>query len=419
MRPATRTLSFITWRSRQAPASRAVDPRCAARYMRMSTDHQRYSIQNQSKVIDTYAAIHNLTIVRTYTDAGRSGLRLEGRDALQRLIDDVQSGKADFGTILVYDVSRWGRFQDVDEAAHYEFICRQAGLRVHYCAEEFENDGSLLTNVVKGMKRAMAAEFSRELSRKVNDGQKLLAGLGFRQGATPGYGLRRFLIDENGRPKGVLKFGQHKHLQTDRVILVPGPLKEVRVVRDIFRMFVEEHVPVAHIARRLNKRRIPNAWGNPWTTNNVFKVLKNENYIGNYIYNKSTQKLLSRTRQNPHHLWVRKDGAFKAIVEPALFHAVQRLMTQTWTYTDNEILDYLSAALCKHRHLSSKIIYDRSFGPSSTTCFYRFGKLSNAYLMIGYRPRSWVCDPQFHLDRKIAPNNAALPWTHGQFRYRP
>lgn len=43
---------------------------------------------------------------------GKSGLRLNGRDALKRLIEDVQSGKADFTSILVYDVSRWGRFRD-------------------------------------------------------------------------------------------------------------------------------------------------------------------------------------------------------------------------------------------------------------------------------------------------------------------
>jgi DNA invertase Pin-like site-specific DNA recombinase len=38
--------------------------------------------------------------------------------------------------VLVYDVSRWGRFQDIDESAHYEFVCKQAGIKVAYCAED-------------------------------------------------------------------------------------------------------------------------------------------------------------------------------------------------------------------------------------------------------------------------------------------
>jgi len=37
--------------------------------------------------------------------------------------------------ILVYDVSRWCRFQDVDESAYYECICKRAGINFAYCAE--------------------------------------------------------------------------------------------------------------------------------------------------------------------------------------------------------------------------------------------------------------------------------------------
>jgi DNA invertase Pin-like site-specific DNA recombinase len=277
-------------------------PQRAAQYARMSTDHQRYSIDNQSDVIAAYAAVHNFTIVRTYTDAGRSGLRALGRDALLQLIEDVNSGRADFGTILVYDISRWGRFQDSDEAAYYEFICRNAGVNIRYCAEQFENDSSLVTTIVKGMKRAMAAEFSRELSCKVLEGQKRLAALGFHRGGPAPFGLRRLLVDERGVPKLVLGFKQEKHMQTDRVILVPGPPHDVKIVRDIFRMFVRQRTPPTHIARLLNERHIPNALGNRWTPNNVFKLLKNRSYIGTLIYNRTTQKLLSKARPNPRSM---------------------------------------------------------------------------------------------------------------------
>jgi DNA invertase Pin-like site-specific DNA recombinase len=96
----------------------------AAQYVRMSTEHQKYSTENQAEIIAQYADRRGFEIVRTYEDAGKSGLRLNGRQALQRLIADVRSGSADFTAILVYDVSRWGRFQDADESAYYEFICR-------------------------------------------------------------------------------------------------------------------------------------------------------------------------------------------------------------------------------------------------------------------------------------------------------
>jgi DNA invertase Pin-like site-specific DNA recombinase len=143
----------------------------AAEYARMSTEHQQYSIENQGEAIRQYAARRGMEIIRTYADSGKSGLRIDGREALQRLIRDVESGNADFSVILVYDVSRWGRFQDADESAYYEYICRRAGISVHYCAEQFDNDGSPVATIVKGVKRAMAGEYSRELSAKVFAGQ--------------------------------------------------------------------------------------------------------------------------------------------------------------------------------------------------------------------------------------------------------
>ena len=194
----------------------------AAEYVRMSTDHQKFSTENQADRIRQYADKHGMEIVKTYADEGKSGLRIEGRDALKQLIDDVETGTADFEVILVYDISRWGRFQDADESAYYEYICKRAGIAVKYCAEQFENDGSPVATIVKGVKRAMAGEYSRELSAKVFAGQCRMIELGFRQGGMAGYGLRRMRVDQNGVPQGILEHGEHKSLQTDRVILVPG-----------------------------------------------------------------------------------------------------------------------------------------------------------------------------------------------------
>jgi DNA invertase Pin-like site-specific DNA recombinase len=149
----------------------------AAQYVRVSTDQQKYSIENQAAAIAAYAARRNIGIVRTYSDVGRSGVRIIGRDALQQLIRDVQHERADFDCILVYDVSRWGRFQDVDESAYYEFICKRAGINIHYCADEFENDGSLASIVLKNIKRVAAADFSRQLSKKVFLGQSRVTTL--------------------------------------------------------------------------------------------------------------------------------------------------------------------------------------------------------------------------------------------------
>src|SRR5258706_4771217 len=80
----------------------------------MSTDLQKYSTENQLHTIRRYAEQRGYTIVRVFEDSGRSGLRMDGRDGLKSLMLEVQSGAASFQAILVYDVSRWGRFQDAD-----------------------------------------------------------------------------------------------------------------------------------------------------------------------------------------------------------------------------------------------------------------------------------------------------------------
>ena len=160
--------------------------RPVAEYVRMSTLEQDCSIAIQRAGIRRYAQRHGLEVVATYADPGKSGVEIKHRPGLQKLIRDVLGGHPPFGTILVYDVSRWGRFQDTDESAHYEFLCRSAGIPVHYCAEQFENDGSIGATLLKTVKRTMAGEYSRELSAKVFAGQSRLIELGYRQGGPAG-----------------------------------------------------------------------------------------------------------------------------------------------------------------------------------------------------------------------------------------
>jgi hypothetical protein len=102
-------------------------------YLRVSTESQNYSTQHQRAAIAQYARDNAMEIVREYVDDGRSGLDIKRRAGLSRLISDVQAGNANFKAIIVYDVSRWGRFQDVDEAAYHEHTCRRAGISVGFC----------------------------------------------------------------------------------------------------------------------------------------------------------------------------------------------------------------------------------------------------------------------------------------------
>jgi hypothetical protein len=194
------------------------------------------------------------------------------------------------------------------------------------------------------MKRAMAGEYSRELSAKVFAGQCRLIRLGFRQGGPAGYGLRRQLVDEHRQPKAILHRSEQKSLQTDRVVLRPGPPEEVEVVRRLYRMFVVQRRTEREIAATLNAEGIRTDLSRPWTRGTVHQVLTNEKYIGNNVYNRASFKLQIKRVVNPPAMWVRHDAAFEPIVEQDFFEAAQRIIQdRSRRYSDQELLERLSA----------------------------------------------------------------------------
>ena len=360
----------------------------AAAYVRMSTEHQQYSTSNQMDVIREYAKRRGLEIVKEYSDAGKSGLNIQGRDSLSQMIRNVQDGEINVSSILVYDVSRWGRFQDADESAYYEYTCRRSGVAVHYCAEQFENDGSPVSTIVKGVKRAMAGEYSRELSSKVFQGACRLIQLGYKQGGTAGFGLRRMLIDQSGERKAMLKMGEQKSIQTDRVVLVRGPDEEVKTVRWIYRTFIDDGKIESEIVDLLNAKGVVTDFGRAWTRATVHQILTNEKYIGNNVYSRTSFKLKRKHVENPPDRWIRADGVFERIIEPELFFKAQAIiLARCQKFTDEEMLEKLRGLLGRHGHINGILIDEAEDLPSSAAFRYRFGSLISAYQLIGYDPQ--------------------------------
>lgn len=357
----------------------------AAQYLRMSTEHQQYSLENQSAAIRKYAEWQGFEVIHTFSDAAKSGLVLKRRAGLRQMLQDVVAGIAPYRAILVYDVSRWGRFQDADESAHYEFLCKSAGVPVHYCAETFANDGTLPSLIMKALKRTMAAEYSRELGVRVLAGQKRLARLGFKQGGVPGYGLRRMLVSPTRSSKQELASGERKSIATDRVILVPGPEEELKVVRDIFRMLVGEERSVYAIAQELNRRGVSYIGDSTWEYQSVYAVLTSPKYAGCHVFGRTSSRLSTARIRLPKSEWVLTAGAFEPIIDPATFSEAQRaLQSRTNNKSDEEVLDSLRVLLASKGRLSLNLIRNSPGVPSPSTYRHRFGSLRRAYELIGY-----------------------------------
>jgi hypothetical protein len=114
------------------------------------------------------------------------------------------------------------------------------------------------------------------------------------------------LVDAEGqRIYGPLA-GDRKNLTNCRMSLVPGPVKEVRIVREIFRRYLELNETTGDIAEFLNDSGARTGKGNPWHAWYVSRVLENEKYIGTQVYNRHSSKLGLVRRLNLRSEWIRK-----------------------------------------------------------------------------------------------------------------
>lgn len=409
------------------------EPIRAAEYLRKSTEHQKYSIENQADALRAYAARRGIQIVRTYADE-KSGVLFDQRPGLRQLIEDVLTGRADFKAILVYDVTRWGRFLDPDESAYYEFICKRASIKVHYCAEQFENfenDASSIVAILKNAKRVMAGDFSRDLSVKTFAGHVRLFKLGFRQGAAPPFGLRRLLIDQSGNSKFLLGRGEHKSIQTDRVVLVPGPPEEIKTVRWIFSLFVKRKKTEKQVVRLLNARGVSSGLGRPWTYRRVRRLLRSEVYTGTDVWNRMSASLGKKTVYNPPETWLRSKCGFKSLIDPALFARAQTIIQKRRLHlTDEEKLNSIRGLFRKHGFLNKELIDDAPGVPSTASYARWFGGLREVYRRVGFQDRMcplsdeqlleklrWLLKKKGNISEKLMDETAGVP-NSSTYRYR-
>lgn len=361
----------------------------AAQYLRMSKEHQRYSIRNQARAISAYAGHHGFKIVKTYTDPGESGLTLRERPGLQALLADVIKPSRPFERILVLDVSRWGRFQNLDQSGHYEFICFEAGVPVIYCAEQFENDGTPVMTLLKQIKRLQAAEYSRELSSKVLYAQLLQAKIGHKLGGPRRFGFERVLVNEHDQPIQKLERGQTKALNNQRVVYAIGQAEEVKVVRDIFTWYTRDRMSMRKISKQLTDLDVPAGDSRAWSESRVRRILSDELVLGIYVFNRTTQKLKSKRRKNPPEALV-KTKVMEPIISRVQFEsAARRMRIRRHHVPPEENLAAVSRLLRAKGYLTGKLIDQCLYTPSTHVLLRQFGSIHRVYELVGYKPEGW------------------------------
>lgn len=355
-------------------------------YIRMSTEMQTESPENQEREIRAYAALYGIEIVKIYADLGVSGMTAEKREQFQTMLDDVEQGRNTYNIVLYLDESRWGRFVDSREAEFHRMRLERKNVICQSCEKPLALTNNIADRIMTLLRDESASDYCRQLSQKVWVGQCNLVAKGFRQGGVAGFGLRRMLLSESGSPKQELAMGQRKSLLTERVILVPGPEEEREIVHWIYEQFITGATEL-EIASQLNAQGIQNHFRRPWSRATVCEVLTNEKYIGNNLFNRTSGKMKSRAKQNPENEWVRKERAFDPVVDAALFWAVQHIYKErNKRFTNDDLLQCLRDLHARQGRLSALIIDEAESLPPSSLFRTRFGGLLRAYSMIGYTP---------------------------------
>jgi hypothetical protein len=164
-----------------------------------------------------------------------------------------------------------------------------------------------------------------------------------------------------------------------------GPEHEIETIKRVYDLYIDQKKTMIEIADNLNQQGILNAGGRCWNNMAVRQLLTNEKYTGSCIYNRGSKKLGGKWKRNPRSEWIRATGAFEAIVPFERFLAAQRQHKENASrYTNNVMLDFLTAILCRHGSLSRKLVDESNVAPSSNAYKEHFGSLSNAFGRVGF-----------------------------------
>jgi len=373
------------WWVQESPSDEPATPkfRAVAYYRHSAQDRQENSVAIQQEQVQQWASENGVEIIHEFADRGKSGLTAEGRDGFNDMMENWVKGCQDFEFVLCLDVSRWGRFQDIDLSATYSAECKRHGKQVVYTTLGKPKPDDQLYQVYVQFERFRAAQYSKELSIKVFPGCIKIAKQGYWVGGKPPYALQRLLLDEKREPVQILSPGQRKSIQNQRVTLAKGDELQVATVQRIFREFTQTLRSMDEIAEGLNRDGIASPRGGTWNRSKIRRILMNEIYVGTLVYNKTTQKLKTPRRTNPKDKWIRTAGAFDPVVEQSAFNEARRIITEAaLRYTPEFMLKQLRRVLQEHKFLRPSFLVADAEAPSPSTYAKHFVSIDAAYQQV-------------------------------------
>ncbi|MDK2809188.1 MAG: site-specific recombinase, partial [Clostridiales bacterium] len=272
----------------------------AAVYARFSSDNQRdESIDAQLRAIKDYAKKNDIIIVAEYIDRAKSAMT-DNRPEFLRMIQDSKEGQ--FDVVLVHKLDRFARNRQ--DSIGYRMELKRHGVSL-VSVLEYLDEESPESIILESVLEAMAEYYSKNLSREVRKGMNENAIKGLHTGGLPPLG---YDVDP----------------ETKKLVINE---KEADAVRLIFKMFNEGNGYIK-IIKELNRQGYKTKTGRSFGKNSLHNIIRNEKYIGVYVFNKLVSKDMDGKRNGnaykPDDEIIRIEGAVPPIITKEEFEMAKR-----------------------------------------------------------------------------------------------
>ena len=277
-------------------AESAPKKKCVAAYARVSSgkDAMLHSLSAQVSYYSDYIQKHGWEYAGVYADEALTGTK-DNRENFQRLLAECRKGNVDM--VITKSISRFARNTVTLLSTVREL--KALGVDVYFEEQNIHTasaDGELMLTIL--------ASYAQEESLSVSENMK--------------WRIRRNF--EDGKPWSGLILGYR--FEDGQYVIVP---EEAEVVRRIYREYLDGKGATV-IMKGLNDDGIRTRVGKPWRVEGVLKVLKNYNYTGNLLLQKTysenhlTKRKMINNGERPQYHAV---GTHEAIVDLATWEAVQ------------------------------------------------------------------------------------------------
>lgn len=232
-------------------------------YARVSTekDEQLHSLSAQIKYYsDMITENSHWEFVEGYIDEGLSATSVKKRESFLTMIEDAKLGKFDF--IITKEISRFSR--NTMDSIQYTQQLLTFGVGVLF---QSDNINTLLPD--SELRLTIMSSIAQDEVRKISERVR--------------FGFKRAI--EKGSVLGNNKIWGYKK-DNGRLVIVE---EEAQIIREIFDMYVNQHLGMRVISRALGEQGVKNSKNNDLATSTIRNIISNPKYKGYYCGNK-TQK---------------------------------------------------------------------------------------------------------------------------------